>query len=93
MPNVIPQFSVGDILELKKPHPCGSKSRFFTVLRVGSDIRIVCRQCGRDLTIPRIRLERMIKKILPPEIPDKSPASSDENTPVEKNEKEVSAYE
>ena len=59
--NNIPVIRVGDTLELKKPHPCGSKE--FTVLRVGSDIRIVCVSCGRDLTIPRVKLEKSIKKI------------------------------
>lgn len=54
----IPQISVGDILEMKKNHPCSPKSTRFRVLRVGSDIRIVCEACGRDLTIPRIKLEK-----------------------------------
>ncbi|MBE6587302.1 MAG: DUF951 domain-containing protein [Ruminococcaceae bacterium] len=57
------RIAVGDVLELKKPHPCGEKC--FTVMRVGSDIRIVCRGCGRDMTLPRIKLEKAIKKIHP----------------------------
>ncbi len=57
----IPKISVGDTLELKKDHPCGS--RLFTVARVGSDIRIICTGCGRDMTLPRERLERSIKRI------------------------------
>lgn len=61
----IPRFNVGDTLELKKNHPCGEKR--FTVLRVGSDIRIQCRGCGRDMTIPREKLEKSIKKIVPKE--------------------------
>jgi len=60
----IPQIAVGDILELKKPHPCSPKSVRFRVMRVGSDIRIVCDACGRDLTLPRIKLEKSIKKII-----------------------------
>ena len=55
------KLSVGDILELKKPHPCGSKS--FRVLRIGSQIRIVCAGCGRDMVIERPKLEKAIKKI------------------------------
>lgn len=54
-------FSPGDTLELKKQHPCGSK--LFNVMRVGSDIRIICKECGRDLTLPREKLERSIKKV------------------------------
>ena len=61
----IPRFNVGDTLELKKNHPCGEKR--FTVLRVGSDIRILCQGCGRDMTIPREKLEKSIKKIVPKE--------------------------
>ncbi len=60
MSNII-KILEGDVLEMKKPHPCG-KNRF-TVLRVGSDIRIVCQGCGRDVTVPRIKLERSIKRI------------------------------
>lgn len=57
------RFGVGDTLELKKNHPCGEKR--FTVMRVGSDIRIVCQGCGRDMTLPREKLEKSIKKIFP----------------------------
>lgn len=60
---IIPKFNVGDTLELKKNHPCGEKR--FTVMRVGSDIRIVCCGCGRDMTMPREKLEKAIKKIIP----------------------------
>lgn len=60
----IPQISVGDILEMKNNHPCSPKGTRFRVLRVGSDIRIVCEACGRDLTIPRIKLEKNIRKII-----------------------------
>ena len=61
---VIPKICVGDVLEMKKPHPCGEKH--YTVLRVGSDVRIVCRGCGRDITMPREKLEKCIKKIKHP---------------------------
>ncbi len=59
----IPKITVGDILTLKKKHPCGSLD--FEVLRVGSDIRMVCRGCGRDLTLPREKVEKALKKITP----------------------------
>ncbi len=55
-----PVFSVSQILIMKKTHPCGSER--FKVLRIGSDIRIVCEGCGRDLTVPRDKLEKMVKK-------------------------------
>ena len=56
------KYKVGDLIELKKPHPCGNKS--FKVLRVGSDIRLCCVGCGRDMTVDRIKLEKATKKIL-----------------------------
>ena len=55
------KIDVGDTLELKKPHPCGNK--LFKVIRVGSDVRIACLECGRDLTLDRLKLEKSIKKI------------------------------
>ncbi len=58
--NVI-KFEVGNVLEMKKPHPCGGNK--FRVLRVGSDVRITCISCGRDMTMPRLKLEKNIKKV------------------------------
>lgn len=62
---VIKKFEVGDVLEMKKAHPCGSHE--MKVLRVGSDIRILCMGCGRDVTVSREKLEKNIKKIIPTE--------------------------
>ena len=59
----IPRLRPGDLLELKKPHPCGTKQ--FRVVRVGSEVRIVCCHCGRDLVMDRLKLERAIRKIIP----------------------------
>ena len=56
------KFSVGDTLLLKKKHPCSSEK--FTVLRTGSDIRIVCQGCKRDLCLPRESLEKSIKAVI-----------------------------
>ena len=56
------KFSVGNVLELKKPHPCGEK--LFKVMRVGSDVRIVCTGCGRDMTLDRVKLEKSIKNVI-----------------------------
>lgn len=54
-------FETGDILTTKKNHPCGSNQ--MRVLRVGSDMRVVCLGCGRDMTLPRVRLEKAVRKI------------------------------
>ena len=56
------KFQIGDVLEMKKPHPCGSC--FFRVARVGSEMRVICQGCGRDLTIDRLKLEKQTKKAL-----------------------------
>ena len=56
---------VGDVLWMKKPHPCGSLE--FTVLRGGMDFKIRCNGCGREVMIPRLKCEKNIKKILRPE--------------------------
>ena len=53
----------GDILLLKKPHPCGGNR--FLVMRVGSQVRMVCQTCNHDLTLDRIKLEKAIRQILP----------------------------
>lgn len=55
-------IQVGDRLEMKKGHPCGSKS--WTVLRVGMDFRLRCEGCQHELMIPRAKAEKNIKKVI-----------------------------
>ncbi|MBQ3791633.1 MAG: DUF951 domain-containing protein [Clostridia bacterium] len=55
------RFKEGDLLELRKKHPCGCP--LFRVVRLGSDVRILCTRCGRDLTLERVKLEKAIKKV------------------------------
>ncbi len=52
---------VGDVLELKKQHPCGSKE--WKVLRVGMDFKLKCVGCGHELMIPRSKAEKAVKKV------------------------------
>lgn len=52
---------VGDILEMKKQHPCGSKT--FLVLRSGMDFRLRCTGCGHEVMVPRVKIEKNIRKI------------------------------
>ena len=56
---------VGDTLEMKKAHPCGSHR--FAVLRVGMDIKLRCLGCGHEVMQPRRKVEKMIKRIVPKE--------------------------
>lgn len=53
---------VGDKLIMKKNHPCGSNE--FEVLRIGMDFRIRCTNCGREVMVPRAKIERSIKNIV-----------------------------
>lgn len=53
---------VGDVLLMKKKHPCGDQT--FAVLRVGADFKVRCRGCGRELMVPRIKIEKNIKKVI-----------------------------
>ena len=51
-----------DRIQMKKPHPCGGK--IFRIVRVGSEVRVICESCGRDMTLDRVKLEKAIKQIL-----------------------------
>ena len=53
---------VDDIVEMKKAHPCGSNQ--FKILRVGSDVRVICLGCSRDMTLDRVKFERSVKKFI-----------------------------
>ena len=56
------KLHLGDIVELKKEHPCGSKQ--WEITRTGADIRIKCLGCGRQVLIPRPKFEKSMKKII-----------------------------
>ena len=53
--------NVGDILVMKKPHPCGNRE--FEVLRIGADFKIKCTACGHEIMLPRSKAEKNIKQI------------------------------
>lgn len=53
-------FSEGDIILLKKMHPCGGYE--WKVLRSGSDCRLECTTCGHQVEIARGKLEKNLKK-------------------------------
>lgn len=53
---------VGDVLLMKKAHPCGEKR--WQVLRTGADFRLRCLGCGHELMTPRSKAEKSIKKII-----------------------------
>lgn len=55
------EINIGDIVRLKKQHPCGSKE--WEVLRVGVDFRLKCCGCGHQIMIPRKQVEKNIREI------------------------------
>lgn len=59
---------VGDELVMKKAHPCGENR--FEVLRSGIDFRLRCKKCGREVMVPRVKIEKNIKKIIREEKPN-----------------------
>jgi len=53
------EISLGDVVRLKKPHPCGGYE--WQVVRVGADIGMVCLKCQHRVLIPRSVFERRVK--------------------------------
>ena len=54
-------YNVGSLLVLKKGHPCGEN--LWEVVKLGADIRLKCTKCGRLIIIPRLDLNKRIKKV------------------------------
>ena len=54
-------IQIGDILEMKKAHPCGEKR--WQVLRTGADFRLKCLGCGHEVMTPRFKAEKKIRQI------------------------------
>lgn len=54
-------IQVGDILKLKKQHPCGSSE--WEVLRIGADFRLKCMGCGHQIMIARRQVEKNVKNV------------------------------
>lgn len=53
---------IGDIVTMKKPHPCGSKE--WKIMRVGADFRMECCGCGHIVMLPRVKAEKNIKNVV-----------------------------
>lgn len=61
MPSII-KLQPNDRIKLKKQHPCGGD--VFRIVRVGAEVRVICENCGRDMTVERIKLEKAIRQVL-----------------------------
>jgi len=59
---MIIQVQPGDIVRLRKKHPCGSYE--WEVTRIGADIGLVCQTCGRRIMLPRSTFNKRLKTIL-----------------------------
>ena len=64
------QFYLGDIVETKKQHPCGSKQ--WEVIRVGADFKIKCLGCSRIVMLPRPKFEKSVKKVIKSAAPEEN---------------------
>ncbi len=53
---------VGDVVEMRKAHPCGGQ--VWEIVRVGADIGLICRTCGRRVLLPRRRFAHQAKRFL-----------------------------
>ena len=60
---MLPDLEINDRVRLRKQHPCGGYE--WTVVRLGADIGLVCESCGRRMLLPRRKLNRSLKEILP----------------------------
>lgn len=60
-------IQVGDILTMKKAHPCGGDQ--WLILRTGADFRMRCLKCGHELMTPRFKAEKNIRTVTKPNNP------------------------
>ena len=55
-------YQVGSTVVMKKDHPCGTNE--WIVTRVGADIKIKCKNCGRSIMLPRVEFNKKLKKVI-----------------------------
>lgn len=52
-------FNIGDVIKMKKPHPCGTNQ--WEITRVGMDFRLKCQGCGHQVMLPRKQVEKSFR--------------------------------
>ena len=57
------QVELGDIVQMRKTHPCGSD--LWTITRLGSDVALKCNGCSRKIELPRSKFNQTVKRVLP----------------------------
>jgi hypothetical protein len=73
---------VGDVVEMRKPHPCGGT--IWEVVRVGADIGLICQQCGRRVLMPRRKFAHQARRFLRRGVDNRESGAADNsgvNTP------------
>lgn len=60
-----PRYELNDVVELKKPHPCGSK--LWLITRTGIDFGLKCQGCGHRVMMPRKTFERAVRRRVEPD--------------------------
>jgi hypothetical protein len=56
------RIEIGDHVQLRKPHPCGTDE--WIIYRVGADMGLRCVGCGRTVLIPRRVFEKRLKRVI-----------------------------
>ena len=74
------QYEVGDIVKLKKKHPCGSFE--WEILRVGVDFRLKCQGCGHQIMVPRKMVEKKTNLLNLAYLPELGLANCSKSVPV-----------
>ncbi|WP_373230399.1 DUF951 domain-containing protein [Cohnella sp.] len=67
-------FELGDIVLMKKQHPCGANE--MEIIRMGMDIRIKCVKCKHSILLPRMKFEKSLKKVLRSAADETSPGDA-----------------
>ena len=56
------RLEIGVLVQMRKPHPCGSDK--WVVTRTGADVKIRCEGCGRVVMLDRVEFEKRVRKVL-----------------------------
>jgi hypothetical protein len=75
MPNPPIELYLGDIVQTRKPHPCGGDT--WQLVRVGAEIGMRCQTCNRKVMLPRATFERRIKRFVSRGDPQQSSEESE----------------
>ncbi|MDD3383379.1 MAG: DUF951 domain-containing protein [Bacilli bacterium] len=58
------KYELNDVVEMKKEHPCSTRSKTWQIIRMGADIKIKCMGCGSVVMLTRYSFEKNLKKVI-----------------------------